>query len=526
MRSKVVNMLVLALVLGGVGFSLAQQQQPRKARVEEEEDTPRKAKVKIVTAEKSKLEEMLEQALKHNPDIRVAAAKMSEAEAELNRTRLQTTQKVVALYYAIDTQKKVVEHQDTKFKRVQLLSQRGANAVTHEEFEEAKQALALAKAKLAELEAQLPALVGKMAAGEGKDAEYRLYLEWLDERREDLGFYPPAKALTRKAQETQKVQGPLAERMRKALETPIKADYQQARLSRVLMDLEKRTPGLLIHGAERFRDADVTLQLKEEMPVAAILQALGDYTDRTFVVRSYGILMTTKDLLPPGAMTIDEFLRQKPAVPDVRTNPMNTNAGALWNPPDDVEGTVKAIDSNGWLTISLKKTEGLLGGHTLHLYRSSDDKTEPLYLGPIRLVNIFPKGAPPFAHVQQAVEGPCAHAQPMGRLKATPKVGDKVTSKAPDDKKNPPKEFIEGQVINVDLESGLMTLTIGSDAGLAKGHTMELFRLNPWRENQSKYLGTIRVLEVKTHQAVAQPVGRLATPPTIGDRVASRIVEK
>ncbi len=33
MRSKVVNMLVLALVLGGVGFSLAQQQQPRKARV-------------------------------------------------------------------------------------------------------------------------------------------------------------------------------------------------------------------------------------------------------------------------------------------------------------------------------------------------------------------------------------------------------------------------------------------------------------------------------------------------------------
>ena len=38
--------------------------------------------------ESAQLAEMLAVALKHNPDIRVAEAKLREAEAELNRTRL------------------------------------------------------------------------------------------------------------------------------------------------------------------------------------------------------------------------------------------------------------------------------------------------------------------------------------------------------------------------------------------------------------------------------------------------------
>jgi myosin heavy subunit len=89
--------------------------------------------------------------------------------------------------------------------------------------------------------------------------------------------------------------------------------------------------------------------------------------------------------------------------------------------------------------------------------------------------------------------------------------------------KNPPPESVEGLVKNTD-SSGLMTLTIGSDAGLTKGHTLELFRLNPSVPSQSKYLGTVRILEAEAHQSVAQPVGRLSSPPQRGDRVASRIL--
>jgi hypothetical protein len=89
--------------------------------------------------------------------------------------------------------------------------------------------------------------------------------------------------------------------------------------------------------------------------------------------------------------------------------------------------------------------------------------------------------------------------------------------------KNPPPEDVQGLVKNTD-SSGLMTLTIGSDAGLTKGHTLELFRLNPNSPSQSKYLGTVRIVEAEAHQAVAQPVGRLTAPPQAGDRVASRIL--
>jgi hypothetical protein len=110
-------------------------------------------------------------------------------------------------------------------------------------------------------------------------------------------------------------------------------------------------------------------------------------------------------------------------------------------------------------------------------------------------------------------------AKDMARIRANG--GSSTTARA--GSKNPPHEDVEGLVKNTD-SSGLMTLTIGSDAGLTKGHTLELFRLNPSMPSQSRYLGTVRVLEATATQAVAQPVGRLAAPPQPGDRVASRIL--
>src|SRR5262245_12234086 len=57
------------------------------------------------TKAKSKLEEALVEALRNNPDLRVALAKVNEAEAELHRTRLQVAQKVVNAYRAIELAK-------------------------------------------------------------------------------------------------------------------------------------------------------------------------------------------------------------------------------------------------------------------------------------------------------------------------------------------------------------------------------------------------------------------------------------
>jgi hypothetical protein len=113
--------------------------------------------------------------------------------------------------------------------------------------------------------------------------------------------------------------------------------------------------------------------------------------------------------------------------------------------------------------------------------------------------------------------------QQMARDMARQRANGGASTMARAGGKNPPSENVEGLVKNTD-SSGLMTLTIGSDAGLSKGHTLELFRLNPTSPSQSKYLGTVRILEAEAHQAVAQPVGRLLSPPQRGDRVASRIL--
>jgi hypothetical protein len=87
--------------------------------------------------------------------------------------------------------------------------------------------------------------------------------------------------------------------------------------------------------------------------------------------------------------------------------------------------------------------------------------------------------------------------------------------------KHPPAEDVEGQIQKIDPPSGLVTLSIGSDAGLKKGDTLEAYRLKP----EAKYLGTIQVLEVRPDIAVGRPLSR-TTQVQVGDRVASNILSK
>jgi hypothetical protein len=83
---------------------------------------------------------------------------------------------------------------------------------------------------------------------------------------------------------------------------------------------------------------------------------------------------------------------------------------------------------------------------------------------------------------------------------------------------NPPPENVEGLIRRAD--GNLVTITIGSDAGLVRGHTMEVFRLG----QNPKYIGKVKIVDVKPTQAVAQAMGRTNGPMQVGDRVASRIM--
>ena len=111
------------------------------------------------------LDEMLAQALKDNPDIRVGEAKIREAEAELNRTRLLVTQKVFAFRQSWEHQRALADLAEKEWKRCQNLHSSGA--LPRETLDEVQAKLAAAKAALAQIEAEMPYLLGKPHQSQG-----------------------------------------------------------------------------------------------------------------------------------------------------------------------------------------------------------------------------------------------------------------------------------------------------------------------------------------------------------------------
>jgi hypothetical protein len=90
------------------------------------------------------------------------------------------------------------------------------------------------------------------------------------------------------------------------------------------------------------------------------------------------------------------------------------------------------------------------------------------------------------------------------------------------DAPNPPLDSVEGLVSEVS-PSGLVRITIGSDAGLVKGNTLYVYRLNTQVPDQSKYLVQIKIIEVTATEAVGQPINRPSAPLQRGDTVSSKL---
>jgi hypothetical protein len=85
---------------------------------------------------------------------------------------------------------------------------------------------------------------------------------------------------------------------------------------------------------------------------------------------------------------------------------------------------------------------------------------------------------------------------------------------------NPPPDDVQGVVKNID-KTGLVLVSIGTDAGIQKGHTLEVFRLGA----TPKYLGKIRIIETHPYEAVGQIIGKPSGTIEKDDRVASKILK-
>jgi len=87
---------------------------------------------------------------------------------------------------------------------------------------------------------------------------------------------------------------------------------------------------------------------------------------------------------------------------------------------------------------------------------------------------------------------------------------------------NPPKKDLKGKVTAVDAESGLVTVSLGADDGLEKGHTLEVYRLKP----KPTYVGMLRITEVKKNQASGKMTAGPRGIAQVDDEVSSSIPDK
>jgi hypothetical protein len=105
------------------------------------------------------LEDMLKVALENNPDVRAAEARLHVAEAELDHTRLGVVQKVIAFRENWQVERAALVTREDEVRMAKQNRDRGFS--TTAQVRVAELTLARARAKLVEMEAEMPFLLGR-----------------------------------------------------------------------------------------------------------------------------------------------------------------------------------------------------------------------------------------------------------------------------------------------------------------------------------------------------------------------------
>lgn len=262
------------------------------------------------------LEALIEAALGSHPDIRVAEAKVREANALLNQSRFQVIQLVTAAHSAREQDRLLVQMLTLALERQKQLYKNANTTVL--DVQKAEMDLAKAKAGLAKLDADLNLLTGRTGSSTWRPAFLRTYA--------DLAFTPDGRYLgvgmadggvriwdvTGTA--PGKATGPVAERIRAALDRPLKLDKP---FDGEVKDIVEY---LMDHGMKdipyRFQPGQLAASKidlpRGELPLSAWLLALEDGVQgmgMVVVVREYGLLFTQKDRTPTDAVRLRDFLR-------------------------------------------------------------------------------------------------------------------------------------------------------------------------------------------------------------------------
>jgi hypothetical protein len=262
---------------------------------------------------------LIQKALTNDPDVLVARAKVSLAEAELAKARQATVARVLALRDTIDQQRQAATRLEA---RVALhLEMVKAGRLPPDQVLAVQDQLAAARAALARAETELRLLTGDGPKAAAESNAERAFLDKLlrgegalaaeDERTKVLRVYAGLLDQARAAA------GPIPDRIRAALDKKVRLGNKGDGIALdAAMQVFKKEAGLDVPIRPTPSPMPRIVLDGEELPVGAWFQLFEDHGGVhgiAFYVREYGILMATRQTAPPGAMTLTEFWRSVPA---------------------------------------------------------------------------------------------------------------------------------------------------------------------------------------------------------------------
>lgn len=302
------------------------------------------------------LAEMLATALENNPDIGVAASQVTAAEAQLKRAQLNVMQQVMELREAWHAQIQLVHRNVAKVENARIRSDeirrafkaggvsKSGLADAEAPEKEAEMELIQAQAKLAEIKAKIPYVLGtqkpvvRTGSMSGRGTGTMLGRGRVRGRRtgsksqvED-GATPKenddaADVKTRQLPDlrigvSHAAESPVLAKLREALNQNTELDFQDQPIDDIVLylnDLHNLSITLdknaLKEGVGGKEEGMVQISCNHTgISLAAALQAIMDLHPRvSFVVRDYGLLVTAKGKEPLGAITVSDFVKRQPA---------------------------------------------------------------------------------------------------------------------------------------------------------------------------------------------------------------------
>jgi hypothetical protein len=421
---------------------------------------------------------VIAEALKNNPDIRVAEAKVREAEAELNRTRMKVVSELSLIHAEIQAAQAEVDEAKHRYDRAIILHQRGALA--NEELGGAKLTLQKVTAELDIKRAKLPYLLGKQTGGSAPSA----LIDELIKRKFDVRKIeaPSDEEFLRRLYLDLLGRLPTAEEMKGFLKMPEK-DRREKLVNQLWKDeLTRVHKGPQNAGCARCHgnpwpatgapfdphhdfwvEKYWQLALKAESPMTEKLRKA----------------LNSPVSFSPGRITAKESLE--------------VVHGKMF-PGINLHIRAKSLKKE----IDIKLTEQVPVGAVLQYL---EDELDIVFV--LRDYGIVVVGAeerlPPGAVrvIDFWKHGKTAEPRPDTKEKAKPSPDVKPVL--------PPKESSRGLIEKVDpKDPSLVQTSIGSDAGVAKGQTLEVFRLQP----APKYLGRVQILETTPTTSVGRAANR------------------